>query len=655
VPRTIAPSRARVDRSPELSWPPVAGRRLAPASVALALLPIAVAVVRAVRRGWVPVGDNAFFDIRARDVLTGDPPLLGTWSSASRAAGVDFNNPGPLFFDLLAVPARLAEDGAGLAAGVAVVNALAVVGIALVAHRRGGPVLLTVAMAVTAALAWSMGSELLFEPWQPHALLLPFLCFCLLAWSASAGDLAVLPWAAAVGSLVLQTHLSYALLVPALGAWALAGLVLFVRRRRREDPLAWPALRRRCLRWVVVAVGVLVVCWIPPLLEQLGSGEGNLTRLARGYGASDGETIGYDLGARMLAAVVALPPAWLRPSFAEAFLPFEGWRPPSLAVAVAALGLVGAALVVLGRLAWRHGDLDVTRALATAGLLLAVGLATVVRAPTGTYGLAPHQYRWLWPLGAFISFAVLAALIRFFARSPERAAWLVRGSLVVTGVLVVANLPTTEPEVGPSAAGWTIPASRQLTSDMGAAEGQGALLVDIRGEDLGGPFGVVVMAELQRRDVPFVVDEPELQRQLGPHRRFTGDNADGALFVRVGDESRVMPPGARRIAHHHGLSAAEERDRTNLEEQVLDHLRQPGNLRLTERGEEALGPGGIGGTDGDQAPPHRELTRDQLVALVRADLLVLDDPWAARARRYAELQRRYQERTVALFVGPVPP
>ena len=106
-------------------------RELAPVVVAgiAAVTPFVVATVRAIRDGWYPIGDNAFFALRARDVLTEHHPLLGTWTSASLSVGRNLNNPGPLLFDLLAVPAK-ADPAAGLAIGVAAVNvaAIAVIG-----------------------------------------------------------------------------------------------------------------------------------------------------------------------------------------------------------------------------------------------------------------------------------------------------------------------------------------------------------------------------------------------------------------------------------------------------------------------------------------------------------------------------------------------
>ena len=63
----------------------------------------------------MPIGDDSFFSIRAWDVFTEHPPLLGTWTSASQSVGTNINNPGPLFFDLLAVPVRVFGSIDGLA------------------------------------------------------------------------------------------------------------------------------------------------------------------------------------------------------------------------------------------------------------------------------------------------------------------------------------------------------------------------------------------------------------------------------------------------------------------------------------------------------------------------------------------------------------
>jgi hypothetical protein len=114
-------------------------RRLAVVCTAAAILPIVVAAIRAIARDWLPLGDDAYFALRAGDVLAEHHPLLGTWTSASLTAGVDMNNPGPLFFDALALPVKLWGD-AGLLLGVTLINIGAIVGTAIVAHRQApGP------------------------------------------------------------------------------------------------------------------------------------------------------------------------------------------------------------------------------------------------------------------------------------------------------------------------------------------------------------------------------------------------------------------------------------------------------------------------------------------------------------------------------------
>lgn len=209
-------------------------------SVLAALLPGLVASARAVAGDWLPISDNAYFAIRAHDVLSGQVPLLGMATSVSLEAERALSHPGPLLFDLLAVPVTLLASANGIAIGIGLLNAAMIVGLALVSFRIGGAGLVVVAMLPTAALCWSMGSELLFDPWQPHSLLLPFLCWLFLVWGMTTGDV-ILPWAAAVGSLIVQSHISYgSIWSPALALWGATALGLRLRARWRvleqEDP-----------------------------------------------------------------------------------------------------------------------------------------------------------------------------------------------------------------------------------------------------------------------------------------------------------------------------------------------------------------------------------------------------------------------------------
>ena len=128
---------------------------------------------------------------------TSHHPLLGSWTSASFALGIDVNNPGPLYPDLLApfmwTFGRAFGIGVATAIGVGTINAAAALGTALVGARIGGWRAERWMLLLVAALTWSMGSELLIDIWQPHALLLPFCALVALTIAVACGDTMMLP------------------------------------------------------------------------------------------------------------------------------------------------------------------------------------------------------------------------------------------------------------------------------------------------------------------------------------------------------------------------------------------------------------------------------------------------------------------------------
>jgi hypothetical protein len=115
-------------------------------------VPIVVATGRALARGWQPLGDNGFLLVRVRDVGTSHNPLLGSWTSASLVVGEELNNPGPLYFDVVAPAVRLLGPWVGLAVGVMLVN-MAASTLAVVAARRisGAESMIAVALARTSS------------------------------------------------------------------------------------------------------------------------------------------------------------------------------------------------------------------------------------------------------------------------------------------------------------------------------------------------------------------------------------------------------------------------------------------------------------------------------------------------------------------------
>jgi hypothetical protein len=658
-----------VDPGPASTTPSWSGRVMVAAFVA-AVVPLVVAAIRAIDQGWVPVGDSAVIAIRTREVLGGDTPMLGMWSSLSWATGFDFNHPGPLLFDLLAVPTELGGDSyAGFIVGNTIINVLSLVGIAMVARRRGGPLLATAALATAATMCWSMGSDVLVEPWHAHSVLLPFLCFLLLVWSITRGDGVCLPWAVGIGSLLVQTNLSYAVMVPALLAWALAGLVLERRRADRSAPAsdgsgdgdgvgeadgvpsaaeAEPARpRRRALlsnRVLAVTAVVVAISWARPLIEQFsGDGQGNLSLLVRNLGESV-DTVPPGTALRMVADVVTLPPFWFRPSFDDAFVLSTLGNPlPSLAVAALSFLLLVVVLVGCAGDARRRGDRESFAALSIAGVLLVLSLFSADRLPGGGLGVAPYQVRWLWPVGAFVTFAVVGSLARRWS-SLERTG---RGVVVfglLTLVVAIANLPASNQ--GTTALAVSLPVTKDVLSQIDDAELPAAPLIECW-ERVQYPYCEAIMADLQRRGVDYVQTGESTDRQYGDDRMFDGTNADSTLLILTGEGADVDRPGSRRLALHRGIDEEERLELFYLVQRLRVFVAD--DLRLNDRGRVARDRGNLSGLVGE-VDVDEVFSSRQLIWMVRDDLLDVDGRDAEDLERYADLQERLDDETVAVYV-----
>ncbi|WP_421119429.1 hypothetical protein ACE2AJ_19045 [Aquihabitans daechungensis] len=162
--------------------------------------------------GWVPDLDNASIAHRVQRLVEGHGPLLGMPSTLQGVVigpTLTTNHPGPLQFWLLApFFAASGKDGLGIALGSAVLNALVAVAIVVFAHRRRGPAFAAVAAVGVLLLERSLTVDLLADPFNPYASILPLAALGLLVWSAAAGD----RWAyiplVFVSAFVAQVHLS---------------------------------------------------------------------------------------------------------------------------------------------------------------------------------------------------------------------------------------------------------------------------------------------------------------------------------------------------------------------------------------------------------------------------------------------------------------
>jgi hypothetical protein len=530
-----------------------ATRRLPPTWLVVSGLTTALIVFctgRGLARGYEPIGDNAMIELRAWDVFSRDFPLLGSGSSASLSAGRDVNHPGPLLFEYLAIPVRLLGGPVGLAVGAAVLNIAALWGSVLVARRVDGDRTAAGVGVAAAVLAWTMGSELLYDVWQPNILVLPFFCFLVLMWVVFAGRSRALPFAVAVGSLCMQAHISYVVLVPAL---LVAGVVALAVHDRGQT---WTRHRGSLL----ISVGVGIVLWAPPLWEQFsGAGEGNISRLIGSTGADENPRHGFALGVRILGAVLAVPRGWLRPGFDTA-VPIAPWVEdadgrrldlggfPSVVTALFWLVLAAAVIVALVVLTRRAGQTFTSYGALVAAVTASVGLISLAITPVDHFGVSPHRMRWLWALGAFLLAVVLAAVLNLVAArftQTALATWVV--TVVAALVTVVATLPTYAAESGPVDQRQYGPLVQSVRSSLDPVkEAGGTVLFDNTGLVFAEPYSWPVLAELARSGIEFEVETESISRHVGRRRLADGD-AKWRMFFRFGEDVTLAPPGATLV------------------------------------------------------------------------------------------------------------
>jgi hypothetical protein len=611
----------------------------------VALVPLAVAAIRALRADWMLVGDGASIAVRSDDVIGPDPPTLGLWAYTSLAHGFDYNHPGPLLFDVLAVPVKVFGHTTGGVLGNLALHAVAVGGIVLVAYRRGGRVIASVAAAVVAALCLALGTAALVEPWHANSVVLPFLCFVLLAWSVSRGDVACLPWLVLTGSFVLQTSLSYALLVPGLVVWSLVGLWLHARGRGAT-------VRRRGM----VALAVAAACWAPPLWEQVaGDGVGNLSLLARMSGRSLTRLSPLDTALNVLE-VAAVPPRAPSSGFVSGYRTVTESAPSRLAMTVLLLVAVAAAVVWCVRSVRRRHDDESSSLLVTAAVLVVLAAATATRAPAPA--LADYQVRWMWPAAAFMVFTAVTVVVRGLADRPAGQRHAVGAFVVVTAVLSVLNLQTSTYGTSSPARSYFVAAD--LFRQMDDVELEGPVLV--RCAPPTAPYCQAMMAELDGRGIRFLVADDGAVRSLGGFRSSSSHSHNDEVLVVSGPLARLSAPAHRRVAINTGLDEDERVELFFLSAELAEHLGEPGD-HLTAAGRRALRRGSFtevreaavgddfdgdvsfrfGATLPDEA--HKEVS-----AMIEQELLQGDGRWQEKMDRFAGLSARDEFETVAVFV-----
>lgn len=431
---------ADVARSPQ-STPDEDARRgrilLALGAVA-SVVPFFWAAVRDGLNGFYPTLDVAATITRSRATFSPHPPLYGMWSSGSSWAGHEIHFPGAILLYLLAIPVEVLGNSWGTLLGMAVINSAFVLMTGWVVYRRLGVRVALLVFLLLNVFIWSIGSENLVDARPMEMVTLPFLCFLVLVWLVTSGEIDALPALAITANYLFLNHLVMALQIPVIGLCAAVGVVVWVRRvRNREDDAEldeprssrYRPLRRRLLQTGAITLGM----WLPTLVQQFKNDPGNLTLLFQASGQHRDPVASYAVGYHAVIKLIMEPTFWFRGRFDESDFPRGIGR---LGVWDVLAGVVLGGLVAgLAYAAWRRRDRLSLGALGVAVVAVVASIETVTQAPEG-WGFPMPYLRSLWGLAAFVWFAVGFSAYRMLAaRTRVRVAHLAGVGAIVFGVL----------------------------------------------------------------------------------------------------------------------------------------------------------------------------------------------------------------------------
>lgn len=516
------------------------------AMVAVLVVPLVVSAVHlltAVGSDYYPVADWAVIELRTRDVAE-------HFVGVGPYSRFGWSHPGPLMFYVLYLPYRLfGSESVALHVGALMVNVLTIIGVALVAFRRGR---LPVAIAVLVPLGLlthALGIQVLRDPWNPYLPILPLFLLMLLAWSVVVDDLWMAPLAIVLATFTMQSHAGFAIVSVALVGFAalvVIGRGLLVESVRRRS--YW----LRVARVTGVSLGVALLLWAPVLYGTFVQADGNIAAMWEFF-ASDQQTASMGDALEVLGLQWGPRPEWIFGARGSSFrgvglLESQWW----CAVGAAAAGIVTA-------LAYRRRARDVVWFAA----LMAVAFLGGVVAVSGVVGpLFPYIVRWTWVLGAGLG--VLVLLGAWSALSTRiRVRWL--PGVTVTAVLVLATLGLFE-TVDAFGAGTPYaaqqPGERVMVDRVLPAidPGEGPVLVVNRGASSATP-GLVAQLERRGIDVDVRPDQPVIfgtwrSPHGGPYRATVRVVADSSGSDRIPGEliaewTRERTPKERRDLERH--------------------------------------------------------------------------------------------------------
>jgi hypothetical protein len=500
-------------------------------------------------------GDFAAIELLTRDVVR-HPPLVGLYSR------VDWHHPGPMFFYVLALPYRLlGSDSAALDSGAVIVNGAALVATVWIARRRGGLALMCCTLLGLSLLVHGLGPDFIRSPWNPSLPVLPFALMTFLVWSMLEQDAWALPAGVVVATFLVQTHVGYVLIaLPML----LLGIVALLAYGRRGEQA-----RLSVIGALLISIGVGVVLWIPPIIDQFTNTPGNLGRVVNYFQHPDDKTHSFLQAWRLVAGEFSRKAEWLHG--AQQLSPFAAGQHPFTFGIPAPLLLIPFGLA--GVVFWRRHMSSGLRLM----LVIAVAFASGVLAAMRTVGpLLAYRVQWTWVIGAL---AMVATVWAVWSAITARWPWAQSRVLVPVTVVALVGIGVAN-TVDAADAGMPI---GDLTPKMNSAVTEfipklppGPGVIVVRNPTLDGYFYPGVVLALEQHHIPVRIESDPLHL-LGSHRVYRGGPVRAAISVITNNAAFITPPGERMIAYG-GSCPPEQLVREVFDRSRLDIEHKQGKL-----------------------------------------------------------------------------
>ena len=241
-------------------------RKAAPAvALGLLLTPLVFVMLGTALSGFPDLaveGDLAMLEMATGNAAAGRT-LLGPYSRYG------FHHPGPAYL-FLRMPALWLTGGSSSGSYLTVPAIMGVcMAAAFLAVRRFGKTFAAAAFCLIVGL-YLVGVPWVvwLRDWNPFVIISPFLLYVVSCAAVASGGREWIPAAVLSGSFAAQTHLGGAPVVAALAVFTLPAAL-------RKPSQGAPS------RFLVGGAVLAVALWLPVLMEELGTGEGNLCRILR--------------------------------------------------------------------------------------------------------------------------------------------------------------------------------------------------------------------------------------------------------------------------------------------------------------------------------------------------------------------------------------